>query len=144
MLSICLGGVGGDKEGIKFGQRHIHNSPIRLFIPTITTMTKAMIWSWSYFAFRGRTLFWTAALWHIRNIQLIANSWQNVPIDWSQNRTKSTNTCMVSLGGHNPIHSSLCVDQTESDWVAGLWSENHEKCSNCETVHTKNSVFLYL
>ena len=32
-----------DKEGIKFGQRHIHNSPIRLFIATITTMTKAMI-----------------------------------------------------------------------------------------------------
>ena len=32
-----------DKEGIKFGQRHIHNSPIRLFIPTISMMTKAMI-----------------------------------------------------------------------------------------------------
>ena len=32
-----------DKEGIKFGQRHIHNSPIRLFIPTITAMTKGMI-----------------------------------------------------------------------------------------------------
>ena len=32
-----------DKEGIKFGQRHIHNSPIRLFIPKIIKMTKAMI-----------------------------------------------------------------------------------------------------
>ena len=33
-----------DKEGIKFGPRHIHNSPIRHFIiPTINAMTKPMI-----------------------------------------------------------------------------------------------------